>query len=244
VYVTTLSAFYIFNIDVPDYDYPFIAGFISMDSVLFTTAEAQVVSEELPDVNYDVEVIDDKVKVKELVTDSTYKGAVKYLTVLKTGETHKFTFSHYYNTQFRDWQSYDGVGVDAPASMLTGYINGGTSMLEKSLDYLHVYCKRTEVGTTELGELIDPSSVLVQVQWEWTNSSNAGRWSRPVEAYRLPRIFLVGNNPGVFNYGYTTVITKNRIRGRGRAMSILFKTKPYHNCHIYGWGVDGSAGVA
>lgn len=235
VYDVNLSAFYIFDIAVPDYNYPLLCGHLSMKSVLTSVVFNPVV------VDVDgVQVLTDDVVIQDIETSGNYKGSVKYLTVVKIGGTHKFTFSHYKNTKFRDWQTYNGVGIDAAAKMLTGYVTGGSSTIDKAIDYLHVYMKRTELGVDELGNVIDPSSCTLQVQWDWTDSINAGRWTRPFEAYRLPRIFTI-NAPEMFDYSYLTVITKNRIRGHGRALSILFQTKPYHNCILYGWGIDGSA---
>lgn len=244
IYNVSLEAFYTFSINAPTFDWPFIAGFISLDNIITTSIDEQVIvsTDEEPPVDQDVKVVDDNVIVRVADSNSTYKGSVKYLTVLKTGATHKITFSHYKNKSFRDWYTYDSNGVDADALMLSGAITGGSAMLNKAIDYLHFYMKRTELGLDVNGNVIDPSSCQVQVQWDWTDSVEAGRWSRPIEVYRLPRIFAFSEN-GLFDYGYTTVVTKNRIRGRGRALSFLLKTKPFHNCHIYGWGISGSAGA-
>ncbi len=238
VYDTVLSAFYLFEINVPDYNYPFIIDYASSNSILSVLDDFDVLvgSDE-------VMTITDNVVIKDKTSSSTHKGSLKYLTAVKIGATHKITFSHFRNSSFRDWYSYNGVGIDAEARMLTGYTTGGTAMLEKSIEYLHVYMKRTELGLNEFGNFIDPSSCSMQVQWEWTNSISSGRWGRETEVYRLPRIYAFNDLPSDFDYGYTTVITKNKIRGKGRAMSILFKTKPDHNCVLYGWGISGSAGA-
>jgi len=238
VYDTILEAFYVFDIKATSYDAPFIAGVVSMGNILSTTETEKVVAED-----DDVKVVDDPVVVRVANSESNYKGSVKYLTCLKIGDTHKITFSHYKNTTFRDWFTYDGVGLDAPARMLSGALTGGAPTANKAIDYLLFYMARTEVGVDEQGGVIDPSSCTLQIQWDWTNNIAAGRWSRPTEVYRLPRIFSFGPD-GAFDYSFTTVVSKNRLRGRGRALSFLLTTKPYHNCHIYGWSVIGSAGVA
>ena len=238
VFDTVLSAFYLFDIEVPDYNFPFVIDYASTNSILTVLDDFDVL------VNTDsVKAVTDEIIIRDTVSSSTHKGSLKYLTAVKIGSTHKITFSHFWNSEFRDWASYDGVGIDAAARMLTGYATGGTAMAEKAIEYLHVYMKRTELGIDEDDNIIDPSSCTLQVQWEWTNSVNSGRWGREIEVYRLPRIYSFGDIGSNFDYGYTTVITKNKIRGKGRAMSILFKTKPYHNCVLYGWGISGSAGA-
>lgn len=236
VYDANLTAFYIFNIDTPSYDYPFIAGHSATNSILTTLVDTDVIVGSNP-----VIVVSDSVIVKDVISSGTHNGAIKYLTVVKIGNTHKITFSHYWNTGFRDWKTYDGEGIDAAAHMLTGYITGGSAVIEKDIEYLHVYLKRTELGLDAEGATIDPSSCTVQVQWEWANSLSVGRWSREFEAYRLPRIYAMQDNNFNIDYGYTTVVTKNKIRGHGKALSILFKTKPDHNCILYGWGIVGTA---
>jgi len=235
VYDVNLGAFYIFDISVPNYDYPLLCGYLSMKTVLRSVVFNPIV------VGTDnVQAVADDVVIQDTETSGEYRGAIKYLTLVKVAGTHRFTFSHYKNTKFRDWYTHNGVGVDAAARMLTGYTTGGSSLIDKAIDYLHVYMKRTELGLDTNGNVIDPSSCTLQVQWDWTNSIDAGRWTRPFEAYRLPRVYSV-QAPYLFDYSYLTVTTKNKIRGHGRALSILFQTKPDHNCILYGWGIDGSA---
>jgi hypothetical protein len=241
IYDMNLQAFYLYETRVPDYSFPFVCGYINMRDVLF----ANELSEVLVDAD-DVRVETDNVVTNVRVPYEANRGSVKYLTIVRTGTTHSITASHYRNLQYRDWYTFNGEGVDAEARMLTGYITGGSSMINKSLVYLHVYSRRTEQGFEEDGtgglSIVDPSSCTVQAQWDWVNSSEQGRWSREFEAYRLPRTYFPKNSADPFDYGFTTVVTKNRVRGRGRALSLLFKTKPYHNLHLYGWSVKGTAG--
>lgn len=238
IFDVNLGAFYIHSIDVPTFDFPYIAGFVKLSGVIFVSETEKVKSG-----TDDVLVVTDNVVVDVRKASSEARGSVKYLAVLKEGNTHKFTLSYYKDLDFRDWKTYDGVGVDAAARMLTGYITGGVAMADKRVDYIHVYLVRTEQGFDSNGNTIGRSSCTMQTQWEWTNSPFFGRWGRPFEAYRLPRVYLPIAPESEFDYSYTTVVSKNKIRGHGRALSILFQTQPYHDLHLLGWSVTGSAGV-
>lgn len=233
-----LNAFYTFDLANPADNYPFVAGYLSSSSVLQTYTPNGVV------------VGSDRVVVGSLAvtvlptvaSNSVAKGSLKYVTVVKSGGTHKITFSYFRNDKFRDWYTFDGVGVDAEARVLTGYITGGAPTVAKSIDYLNVYMKITETGLDSSGELLNQSACKMQVQWNWTNHSGAGKWSKEVEVYRLPRTFVVDTLPDAFNYAFTTMVSKNKVRGSGSALSFMFKTVPYRNCLLYGWGIIGSAG--
>lgn len=242
IFDINLGAFYVFNIDIISEGQPFISDFVSINSILLTTEDNQVIVTDTEE--QDVVIGVDDVIIKSVVGSGVQKNATKYLTVVKVGTTHKFTFSHYRNSEYRDWYTYNGVGIDAAAKMVTGYIVGNSAMTDKKVNYIHVYLKRTESGLDDNDEMIDPSSCTMQAQWQWTNSSTAGRWGPEFEVYRLPRIFSFDQLGSDFDYGYTTVVTKNKLRGHGRVVSLLFKTKPYHNCILYGWSVLGSEKVA
>ena len=46
------------------------------------------------------------------------------------------------------------------------------------------------------------------------------------------------NDP--FDTGFATVVTKNRLRGSGKVLSLKFSTEPYNDLHLYGWSIVGS----
>ena len=84
------------------------------------------------------------------------------------------------------------------------------------------------------------SSCLVQAQWEWATSADSGRWGDEFQAYRyrVPYAFNLGGIGEVFNYGYSVITTRNKIRGKGRAISFKFSTEPYRDCQLLGWNMD------
>lgn len=175
-------------------------------------------------------------------------SSTKYLVFRQNaGDSNfSFTFAEYRDATFVDWISADGTGVDAPAFLLTGYLTGGDSQRNKASNYITVHLRRTESGFEDVGggnlEPKTPSSCLVQSQWEWTNNAGAGKWSAPFQAYRLKRFYTPSGVGDTFEeYGYTTVTTKNRLRGRGRALSLRYDTEAGKDLHLYGWALNLTA---
>jgi hypothetical protein len=78
----------------------------------------------------------------------------------------------------------------------------------------------------------------VQSQWEWTDSANAGRWGEEFEAYRLKQIYIPDGSDDTFDYSYQVVTTKNRLRGKGRALSLKFRSEPQKDLQLLGWSAD------
>lgn len=238
IYDVKLNAFYTFSISNPSDLYPFIGGHIGSNSLIATFSPSNVV------VGTNNVTINGEPVVTLVSTSagSASKGSLKYVSIVKTGATHSITFSYFKNSNFRDWFSFDGIGLDAPAKLVTGYVTGNAPTLLKTIDYIHVYMKITESGLDVDGNILTPSSCKMQVQWDWTKSSNAGKWSKEVEVYRLPRTFACNSFTEEFDYSFTTMVSKSKVRGSGSAISFVFKTSPYNDCRLYGWGVKGSAG--
>ena len=237
VFDLSLKAFYTSNISSLATDSPYLAGYVPLSSTIYNTTASQIIVG-----SSDVVVGADTVVASSRTIDETTKGSTKYLALVKnSGDANwSFTFSHYKQAGFKDWVTKDSVGLDAPASVLTGFLTAGVASKDKKTPYLVTHCKLTEEGFTDggLGNLteIAPSSCIVQSQWEWSNSDAAGRWGPEFQAYRLPRYFGPTGAADPFDYGFTVVTTKNKLRGKGRALSILFKTEPGKDLHLYGWG--------
>lgn len=170
---------------------------------------------------------------------------IAYLVITQIDPVVKYVFAFYRNPDYRDWYSSDNIGVDAAAYMITGYMSDGPSgkdfIRQKSVPYLFVHCKRTENGFEEdiNGDFvpINQSSCLVQPRWEWSDTSNSNRWGNQFEAYRYKKIYYPVLVTDDFDTGFATVVTKNKLRGRGKVLSLKFSTQPYKNLHLYGWSM-------
>lgn len=166
---------------------------------------------------------------------------VGYMIVTKISPQLEYTFGFYTNTEFIDWKSVNGIGVDAPSILVTGTASSGDNIKYKQMPYIVTHMKRTENGfTTDVnGDFIpiNQSSCLLQSQWDWTNSANANKWGVPTQVYRYRRVYMPVDINDPFDTGYETIVTKNKLRGRGRALALKFQSEPKKEMHIYGWSM-------
>lgn len=168
---------------------------------------------------------------------------VKYLVILGDTPTIKFSFGSYKDVTHYDWVSTDGVGKDAKSFLLTGVLSGGDFQRNKQIMSLTVHFTKTEDGFVDDGTgsgdltLKNQSSCLLQTQWDWTNSANSNKWGRKVQAYRIRRPYFPSSINDGFDNGYYVTETKNRIRGAGKVMSILFESEPGKHLEILGWSM-------
>ncbi|MNZ38262.1 hypothetical protein D3C78_557340 [compost metagenome] len=170
---------------------------------------------------------------------------VKYLVITGTSPTIQYTFSAYTDETFTDWKSVDGIGVDARAYMLTGWAGAEDFQRYKQVPYVTFHFNKTENGFEEdgFGDWVptNQSSCLVSSRWEWANHANSGQWGRPFQAYRFKRHYIPADISDTFNNGYQTVVTKNKLRGKGRVVSMFIETEPTKDCQLLGWSIVLSA---
>lgn len=184
----------------------------------------------------DVTVSGDTVTTTDMTVISSVRE-VMYAVITGTSPTISFTFGSYRDTGHRDWRSYDGVGVDAPSFLVTGYQSAGDYQRSKQLVYLTTHFRKTETGFTSEFELVDPSSCLVQAQWDWTNSAKAGQWGKSFQAYRHRRHYLPTDVGDQFEDGNSVVRTRNKVRGKGKVLSLYFKSEPDYHLDLLGWSM-------
>lgn len=160
-----------------------------------------------------------------------------YITMTQADPTAIFTFSKYRNNEFRDWFSYDGSGVDAAAYMVTSYLSGTDFQRDKQVNFITIHLRRTETGYTDDMNPINPSSCLVQSRWGWSDSDNSGKWGREFQAYRYRILHLPVDSTDDYDNGFSTVVSRNKLRGTGKVLSLRFRTEPFKNLHLYGWSM-------
>lgn len=152
-----------------------------------------------------------------------------------SGGTVNLTLAYYRDSAFTDWVSKDGVGIDAPAYLLTGWAGGGDFQRQKQVPYITVYSNKTETGFTTEFEPINTSSIMVQGQWSWTNLAASNKWTSKFQAYRHVRFWAPPDSSSGFDDGERVVTTRNKLRGRGRVLSLLFETEPKKDFYLLGW---------
>ena len=163
-----------------------------------------------------------------------------YLVIFSDGSEYEISVAKKYNKQFKDWFSIDEVGSDAYAYLITGYISGGDYQRNKQVPYVTFHFDRTEDGFEEVdGDIVptNQSSCKVQAQWECANSATSGRWGREFQAYRYKRYYIPESVDSPYDYGFSTITTKNKIRGKGKVISFLIKTEEGKDCRLLGWSM-------
>jgi hypothetical protein len=164
----------------------------------------------------------------------------KFLVLHPTGSSYSVTFADMQNTRsaatkFKDWYSYNTQGVEQDSYVVTGYnIGGNGPARQKTGQYLTVFMKRTETGFDGGANPINPSSCKLQVRWDFTDNNVPGKWQDEVQVYRQNRPFFA--LPGAdFDDGYPVVISKNKLRGRGKAAQFRFHSEAGHDMKVVGW---------
>lgn len=179
------------------------------------------------------------VKVSSNRTQDRRKENFKYLTT--SGAS--LTLSEYRDYSFTDFISVDSVGFDFDSYLITGHDFSQDFMRKKQAIYLVVLCKRTETKYTLVDgavALARQSSCIVQARWEWHDTDVQGKFGTGFEAYRflLPQPSAPASGDD-FTYGATVITTKNKLRGSGDALSLLFKSSTGKDLKLLGWGILG-----
>lgn len=173
---------------------------------------------------------------------------VMYLVIMNNDSSGniQYSFGSYSDTDFVDW-GQTATPVDAEAYLYTGYMSGGEFMLNKQVPYIMFYFERTETGfDTEGSDLVarNASSCKVRSLWEWSDNINSGRWGQEFQAYRYNRHYIPETSGSSYDYGQSVIATKNKLRGKGRVLSLYIKTEPGKDCRLLGWSmmvsVDGN----
>ncbi len=151
-----------------------------------------------------------------------------------------FTIGRYSNTSFKDWYTENTAGVDFSSYLITGYDIFGDLMRKKYTPYLFMYFDRTEDGFTEVGSALmpdNPSGCMVQAQWDWADSINSGKWGTSFQTYRYKRNYIPTGAEDIFDYGKIVIVTKSKLRGNGKALSLRIESETEKDCKLLGWAV-------
>lgn len=243
IFDVVLNAFYTHEIGSLETDSPFVAGYMPVSEFITIQKTDNVVVN-----GVNVLVNGEQVVVTSDVRSSVTDSKTKYITITPAA-TYTLTLSNYGNANFLDWEAADTIGIDSDGYLITGYELFADSQRRKFLPYLSMHFRRTEVGFVDVGggslDAVNPSSCMVQAQWDFANSENSGKWGSPFQAYRLSRPYFPVDDQDTFDYGFVMITTRNRVRGSGKAISLRMDTEAGHDCHIYGWAmaVEGNENV-
>jgi len=227
--------------------YPVVIGSMGTDGPI-PVAPIQVPPFNISDVDLSLLADSDEVVagVEDVIVGlSLARGGFRetsYLTLINQVDalSTSLTFSTYSDETFVDWFSVDSVGVDSPAFLITGYMGNGDFHRQKQIPYIYFHFNRTEDGFIDTGDDFTPtrqSSCLVQAQWEWTNSASYGKWGRTFQAYRYRRRYTPEDVGDTYDYGTATIVSRNKLRGRGRVVSFLIQSEPAKDMRLLGWSM-------
>ena len=232
----TLGAFYTNTFGELPNNSPYITAYIGYPSFVVSSAEAAVYAG-----NESVLITSNEAVVVDNLSAESRVGQFGYLTFVGTS----FTISKYSNTNFVDWAiAGGGTGVNYTSYLVTGYELFGDASRNKQIPYITFYFEKTENGFTDNNgvlELDNPSSCLVQAQWNWANSASGGKWGNQFQAYRLSRHYIPSGPEDAFNTGERVIITKNKLRGSGKALSLKIMSEAGKDIKLLGWSVQATA---
>lgn len=179
----------------------------------------------------------ESVGINEVIRSSGFQS-IRYISFQTIAGVVYYTFSYYNNSDFRDWEEVDTVGVDAKGFLLTGQQTTGDSAISKQIPYLVMYFRRTEVGVTADFVPDNQSGCFMRGQWDFSNTIVSNKWSPLVQVYRYRRAQFVNGLDDPYDNGFDLIVTKSKLRGRGKAFSLYLETEPRKDCRIIGWSVS------
>lgn len=211
-------------------DSPYVADYVPIPGYSVSSREESVVA------GTDTVLVTagDTVVIPDNVATSRTEQ-FSFLTIVGTS----FTLSKYNGSDFLDWKTKDSVGVDYSSYLYTGYELFGDIMKEKQVPYLFFYLQKTEDGFTASGDdfvFKNQSSCKVQAQWGWSNSAANGKWGNEFQAYRILRNYTPSGASDAYDSGESMVVTKNKLRGSGKCLSLYIRSETGKDMKLLGWG--------
>lgn len=229
IYDLTLQAWYTNTFASLTSNSPYIADYIQIPGYVIAEQDTNVLVN-----TTEVIVTSTDEVIITIDTPLNRSSQFSYLTIKGT----QFTVSKFASLQFKDWYTADGTGANYLSYLVTGYELYNDIMRRKQAPYIFFYFNRTEDGYIEDGAnllLKNQSSCLVQAQWNWANSANSGKWGTQFQAYKLLRNYIPSGPADPFDYGDKVIVTKNKIRGSGKTLSLKIESESGKDMVLLGW---------
>lgn len=210
----------------------FAAGYIKTEDFVVVTSQQDVVVDGEPVT----------VNGEQVVVSVPYRGRsvsrIKYLAFRPnhSGTNYGMKFCLYTNTNFQDWGE-----TDSGAFLVAGYELGGDTQRKKQVVYLTTHFNQTETGFNADGDelvVVGGSSCYVTPYWDFADSTASGKVGNQFQAYRLKRNYIPLDVTDTFDYGYSIINTKTKVRGSGKALSLRFDSEPLKDLQLLGWGLS------
>jgi hypothetical protein len=170
----------------------------------------------------------DAVFIRDVYTTSSSQSSnLKYLIV--DGTTGTLTFAEFTNVDFLDWSANNYQSYAEAAYNFLGDLE-----TRKTVPYVTVFLKKTEESYTEVAGQYVPirdSSCLVSAYWDFKNYPTTSEQ----QAYR--RKYTLPTPPEEINDPFEVVITRLKLRGRGRVVRIRFESQDNKDFHLLGYNM-------
>lgn len=188
--------------------------------------------------------IRDVLEIPSSIPNNSSDDFLKQILFIVETPDHGITTAYFSDDSFEDFQGSTGSG-ERQAFMQTGYLNANNSSLEKQATYIVPSFLRTEDGFTDDGSgnltPTNQSSCLISAWWDYVDDASLPKANDTFEAYKYNRLYIPSGPADTFDYGQTVLTTKNRLTGRGRALSLRFETSEGKDCRLLGWNLGFGA---
>lgn len=157
-----------------------------------------------------------------------------------------------------DYLDFDGAESPLPY-LVTGYDPLQDFQRRGQAPVITVFQKRTETGyDAELDDAVNASSTTMTAFWDWTDSKEydsvtsptaqqdwtgtagnygvSGKIGAKSQVYRTRAPFIPLAQTDVD--GFPVVVTRNKVRGRGRVLSLRFDGAATYDSHLLGWTIN------
>ncbi len=224
-----LQAFYPWEFEDESTSTNYVVGMSYFSGLGATEQTFDVVSNSGADNVVAVGGVDDVVATTSV---STADGTIEVKFLIRDGDTGSLTFATITNSDFLDWGTEDYVSFAEAA-----YDFEDDLTTHKHGLYVTTYFNRTESGfsgneTTGYAALT-PSSCLMKAFWDLKSAESSSQ-----EVYRLLKPVVVDTGDLTnFDYPYISVVTRNRIRGKGRALKLRFESTTSKDFQLQGYEV-------
>lgn len=140
-----------------------------------------------------------------------------------------YTFSSFHKTDFLDWGTEalapSSCEVDREAADFESYFHTYYHLTDDTMFWMYSPYILTYLKNDSRNES-DPSCFFQPV-WEWSDSSSTSKFAEQLQIYKT-------------RIGQTVVDSKNRVRGKGRALQLRYQSETGKDFNVLGWGIDVS----
>jgi|DEB0MinimDraft_12_1074336.scaffolds.fasta_scaffold00237_6 hypothetical protein len=240
VFDTNIGGFYPFSFGSLASNTPYAFGVFVLPTVSKTSQTNQIIQTSTGNNVIQTSTGNNVVADVEVLRSATNTTA--FVIAKPDGTVSEFTFGQLNNDTFYDWATVDGTGVDAPSFFETGYLLEGNVTNARQAPHVMVYCKRTETGYQSDGgsgfNVLNPSSCFMQARWDFSDNSNSGKFSTRQQVYRILKTYNPTPAALDFNSGYPVTVTRNKVRGTGKALHLYFDSQAGFDFDMFGWAIQ------